>query len=526
MKIFKKWTKLDNRGESSAEFLLLLILVVMVSILSTIFFTALFDSIEVHAAEPETTPETKSYHVHTMYNYSDGYVIDDFTFTLTGEQVVVGYKWSEDEYSATYMFYLIDDDFSLGGSHWINRNCAPSKLVRTTYKASDDKILTNENTHITIAWTHTDILINMFKNNAPEFGSEFNLKVSDMSTILCDVPLFDNAEALEKYLTTGDNSGMVNKPAPDYNYEYDFSNYQYDINIPLPELSQVTHNGFKVDNVDGYYLDIIMESRFYGVRLTDERQGFWDKLTNKVSNDYMNARVDKDWVYAKRNYNFTVDDRAINSSLINIKDIYEIDNVSLYFDEFKQWSSEYNSIRKLPTFQYKYIGSPYPFLYDEVTFNSFENKEDYLRNLGQCETTYYVRFYNKDMSYGQWVRFVYGSTLEKDTVSGLPIYSGSISNGTVDGVGVDGKPIVGNTMNGRVDSSGNIDYSTSVNDYNAVKNTDIYMDGFKETLNSFTSAIGQLPELVNKLFGFLPWWATALLGCVIVVCVILRVVGR
>lgn len=499
MKISKKWTKLDNRGESVVEFVIVAFLIVMI----TIFVIC----IEVHAAEPATTTESRTYHTYTKYNIAKGYCIHDFTFTLTGNQRAVGYKYSEGEYFTTYMLYVVDDSLGMGNSHWINKSASPSKLVMTECRPDDNYLYTWEVENEVLAHTHTDILVNMFKNNAMEFGS-YNFNVSDMSTIVSDVPLFDNPDALEKYLTTGDNSGMVNKPAPDYNHEYDFSNYQYDINIPLPELSQVTHNGFKVDNVDGYYIDVIMETNFCGV---------------KVANAPLPVILpDYNWVYKRHTYNFTIDDRAINNSVINIKDIYGVDSTEVYWNDFIDWSSEYNTVKKISTYKWYDIGLEDSYkvkhIYNEERFTAL-GKEECLRQTLRRKTLFYVRLYDKNAKYGQWVKYEINDFVENDT------QSSNVTTGVVDGIGIDGKPIVKDEINGYTDSSGNISYRPNVTGDTSV-DTANSLSGFKEALNSFTSAIGQLPELVNKLLGFLPWWATALLGCVIVVCVILRVVGR
>lgn len=506
MKIFKKWTKLDNRGESSAEFLLLLILVVMVSILSTIFFTALFDSIEVHAAEPETTPETKSYHVHTMYNYSDGYVIDDFTFTLTGEQVVVGYKWSEDEYSATYMFYLIDDDFSLGGSHWINRNCAPSKLVRTTYKASDDKILTNENTHITIAWTHTDILINMFKNNAPEFGSEFNLKVSDMSTILCDVPLFDNVDALENYLTTGDDSGQINKP--EINLEVD-GVFNPDIDIPKLAVDSIGYNFSFVNGADNLYFE--MKGRWYSV---DDIELYKENLMWKYKYDTLLKGSLGTWVMANDrllstgNYNFAElgagsFDRFINRS-------YPIDNRTYTggTNTLGNWLGGYNDALS----QLKLLLKEPTSIYNGVEI--------------------YVRFYyfddNNKPVYSKWTHY-YNNLANSSGSSGTTWDDKDnmfTENQSQNGLSDTELDELENTGNSRLDVDSVSNYNNYTNYFDKSEGlVNATFDVFN-LIKSLVVGMGDFPTLVNQVFGFLPYWLINLIAISLAAIVVMRFVGR
>lgn len=82
----------------------------------------------------------------------------------------------------------------------------------------------------------------------------------------------------------------------------------------------------------------------------------------------------------------------------------------------------------------------------------------------------------------------------------------------------------GNVMNNNYDS----DSSTSVSgngkfDLSALDNG---ISWFGSTMSNLIDTLGYVPEFFKKIFGFLPSPILALLGVVIVICVILRIIGR
>ena len=81
-----------------------------------------------------------------------------------------------------------------------------------------------------------------------------------------------------------------------------------------------------------------------------------------------------------------------------------------------------------------------------------------------------------------------------------------------------------------VENSGN-----SRNDVDAKPSSDFSVDisnvtelfsQFINILKSFYSGMGQLPSLINAIFGFLPSWVSAMIGVSLFVIVILRIIGR
>lgn len=79
------------------------------------------------------------------------------------------------------------------------------------------------------------------------------------------------------------------------------------------------------------------------------------------------------------------------------------------------------------------------------------------------------------------------------------------------------KKDVGDIVNSEHYSS---DTETSLGDM------DISLGWFQETLSSLINGIGQLPSFFATMFGFLPSPVVAVLGIVVVLCVILRILGR
>ena len=77
----------------------------------------------------------------------------------------------------------------------------------------------------------------------------------------------------------------------------------------------------------------------------------------------------------------------------------------------------------------------------------------------------------------------------------------------------------GNSRND-VDAKPSNDFSVEISDITGLFNQ------FINILKSLYSGMGQLPSLINAIFGFLPSWASAMIGTSLVVIIILRIIGR
>ena len=77
----------------------------------------------------------------------------------------------------------------------------------------------------------------------------------------------------------------------------------------------------------------------------------------------------------------------------------------------------------------------------------------------------------------------------------------------------------GNSRND-VDAKPSNDFSVEISDITGLFNQ------FINILKSLYSGMGQLPSLVNAIFGFLPSWASTMIGISLVVIIILRIIGR
>ena len=77
----------------------------------------------------------------------------------------------------------------------------------------------------------------------------------------------------------------------------------------------------------------------------------------------------------------------------------------------------------------------------------------------------------------------------------------------------------GNSRND-VDAKPSNDFSVEISDITGLFNQ------FINILKSLYSGMGQLPSLVNAIFGFLPSWASTMIGVSLFVIIILRIIGR
>lgn len=289
----------------------------------------------------------------------------------------------------------------------------------------------------------------------------------------------------------------------DYSFKHVFSTDKYSKEIPAPELSAVSHNGFTLlNNSDNqYYVDIIMESSFYGVKM-EKNAGTWLPV------------VDTDWVYNNHYYNFADTSQvAINNDVIFIPNLYSVNPENDLVTDFKNWSAEYSSYSDLPTMSFlkrstaarvKYVDQ---FLYKD---DSKYSDSEQIRFSHQAETIFYVRYYNKSMVYGPWVRYKFRDGDFYETPGGMQ-GGASIDVGQVDvdedgNVRVDenGTPIVSDNVHG------NQNYNTGESNFNdgsfslSLSDVNSFFDYIQEIFKNVTGSLSSFGSLVAACFGFLP----------------------
>lgn len=345
------------------------------------------------------------------------------------------------------------------------------------------------------------------------FGSCIRFNGVQRADVEMDCRYFPSFDDLVYYLKTGDSKNQINRFMTD---AHNFSNDTVDASIPLPEVSNVSHNGFTVENIGSYYVDIIMESRLYGVK--------HEVIENAIefSGNY-NCVPDFNWVYDSHYYNICDSvDVAYNKGTINIKEDYGVDNVGNLLDSFRAWSAEYPSTNKLPDYSWTKIGVwQKEYISNHVlNIESDVSVEQQLFNSGQAETAYYIRFVTENEVTGQWIHCVYRDGYA--TVNNGAVNTGTTIVGSTD-IDANGNIIIKDQVQGTVDDEGNISYVPSIN---TGVDSGAALAGFTETVQQFGNAVGSLTGFIGNIFGFLPWWCAALIGLGIAVVIILRVVGR
>lgn len=369
----------------------------------------------------------------------------------------------------------------------------------TTNVGSNPQTFTSDNIEITTrsySFSGSDV-----ENTSMFFWSDGNVSTN--------VPLFNSYDDVVQFILTGNNENQLNKPQYDLSIEHDFNSDIWTPDIPVPELSQISHTGFTLDNwTEDYYVDIIVKNHLSRVRI----------MQNASGGGSVPTVVDTEPWYSEHYWNFTLHDVLTNRSVVDINDIYGVDIQSALIEDFKNWSSDYPTIKDIQGYSWTLIGQADDYLakYVYKPDNGMSDVEQ-LKNSGQAQTEYYVRYVTLDGKYGQWAHY----RLRDYSYNGQGerIEVGRVTTGTVDNTG---KP--SSTITGTTDTNGNIDYTPIITTPSI--NTDVDFSEFLYLLETSTSVLQQFPLFISQLFLFLPWWVNALIGCAIAMCILLRIVGR
>lgn len=393
------------------------------------------------------------------------------------------------------------------------------KDIGTVVHERKDGTIVNSNIGTVDMYVHTVEEINT--NTDPNYDyRSYNVQYNQ-NWQLEGVPLFDSISSLRAYVNEGDESGWLNKPEVTYDTEHDFSNDTYSVDIPVPEISQINHKGFALANwQEGLYVDVIVENRLLEVAVMHrDNEGIFGGLKSEKYIAPSSART-----YGHNYWNFTTSNEAFSQAVIDIQEMYGADVQGALVELFKRWSQEHPKINTLSSYDWTMIGYADSYIDKHVyKEGSGLTDEQQLRNSGQAETTYYIRYYNKDGVNGQWAKYRlndYKENANMDNVEGSMINSGTIA------VDPSGKTEVTGKVEGEVDkNSGYISYTPYVPS-GSISVEDMDLSTFKEILTSLVDSIGEFPTMISKLFGFLPTWLIGLLAVAIVCCILLRVLGR
>lgn len=380
--------------------------------------------------------------------------------------------------------------------------------IQSSRVAIDNDGPWNKNPAVKVTFLTPDNWLDYLKTDSEALvhGSVFGYFVS------CNVtfPVFENKEALSNFLESGDLSGWINRPDVDYSAKHDFSKDVYDPEIPTPELSNLSYNGFSITNIDGYYLDLIVDYSLLGVKTYKE--GFQN----------YKLEADNDWKYTSHYYNFTLDNRAFSQDVLNINNTYDVDIEHDLIEDFKQWSLEYPEYKKLPTFSFfsqDLISSQKYSLYHVYKNGSFSDSQQ-LINSEQGLVYYYVRFYDSQGNYGQWVRYGFRSRCQNLGTTNI-VTSDLISIGSVKSDS-SGNPVVDDVINGSQDKeTGEIGFNSN---YVGIDISDVnsFFSYIRVIFNSISSGLDSFGSLISACFGFLP---SEVIGIIIFGIVLMVFIG-
>lgn len=289
----------------------------------------------------------------------------------------------------------------------------------------------------------------------------------------------------------------------DYSYKHIFSLDKYSKTIPAPELSSISHNGFTLLNNTNneYFVDIIVESKFYGVKM-EKSAGTWLPT------------VDTDWIYSSHYYNFADTSQiAINNDVIYFPNLFSANPENDLITDFKNWSSEYPNYSDLPTMSFLKHSTAarttynLKFLFDE---DSNYTDSEQLRYSSCAESVFYVRYYNKSMVYGPWVRYKYrdgASAKVGDTdYGGAFVDVGQVDTDDDGNVKVDdnGNPVVSDNVSGRQDyDTGETNYGDSSFSFD-LSDISKFFDYLKKIFESVLGSLSAFGSVVAACFPFLP----------------------
>lgn len=193
----------------------------------------------------------------------------------------------------------------------------------------------------------------------------------------------------------------------------------------------------------------------------------------------------------------------------DLLDTYPIENRNIITGEQQGWLSWANitgyndAITTLKTL----LSTPY---------SLFNGYEVYVR--------YYVVCDDGSIKYSKWTHY-FNNLADADGSTGSIVDDASnMNNGSQSDKGLTDSDMdnVENSGNSRndVDAKPSNDFSVEISDITGLFNQ------FINILKSLYSGMGQLPSLVNAIFGFLPSWASSMIGISLVVIIILRIIGR
>lgn len=375
-----------------------------------------------------------------------------------------------DDRSVTYTKYVLFADATSAGT------------VGATYDIYESTtIATGEVTDYGAGKTTTlgYMTLEQWQENV-EAGKDVTNIGIERSALTTDIPIFGTVDGVKHYFETGE--------LPET--EVDTGE------IPIPQLTTLSHNGFKVANAaEDLELDLVVESKTYGLKHKNH------KSTNIITGaDDVGFERDETQLIEFRRYDCTS-----NSEVGYYKDSYSLSedfgcsNVEDLFNDVYGYFTKYPYNSKLPDYNFFYhAGTANQLAYEAIKDNIYSNYSGGITGWAtamnqscQAETKYYVRFYKLTptstgymMTPGEWQCY---------TFNGL----GKIGTSPVIGDPREGVPIETNPIWGDQDEDGNPNYGDG--GYDFAVNTSNPL----EMITSFLEFVKQLPDMLGELSDFL-----------------------
>lgn len=351
----------------------------------------------------------------------------------------------------------------------------------------------------------------------------------DAYVVSTDIPFFDSLQSANAYIQSGDTSGLVFAPDINWDTEKDYTD-AYDVNMPVPELTNLSYVGFTVSNAqEGMYLDVVVDSYFYGVKHHSDTNGligYIPVLVGLPSTARHYYVANPSWKIGTHHYNFTNSEKVYDDANVRFSEMFGVNVLGDLVDDFKSWSAQYPTHKKLPDYSYfNHSASDWNTRYNSnhnYNTSEYKSSDHYcVRNSGQACMVYSVRFFTsteEGVKYGKWIRYKWSGdgTVTVGDIPTLP--GGEIPS-------PDSDSGISNPETGKQDDDGNIDYGNGIDfDFSSPTNLVQMFTSLFGNLNTLQGQFGQFSAFLTSAFAFIPFWIWLLIGCAFSLSIITMVI--
>lgn len=469
-----------------------------------------------HAATASDYPYTTSWN----YCYStaeDGWPCSDRESTIISKFPIYGYKSGD-----YWRMALVDFENQV---YYSLESAASDDAVNLMYKIQNTKVVyTSDSGTSTVQYSRDEAAT--YDTVASEYNGSGNcikIQLNDYSILSrCTATVFESVDALKNFISTGELVGVIHEGDVVIDGR-DFGG-DYDPDVPIPQLSSISHEGFTVTNsAENLEIDLVVKSRFCGLKHGDSSSyNFIPDSNLQFNNHYYDCTATADIGYTKSTFNLLDDFGCTNAADLRQDGI----------DYFNAYSTH----KDLPSYNWlKHSGSDwtreFAVMKAAYQLDSGLGYGAIFESSDQAITKYYVRFYelrmNEDgvgaaMVPGQWYCYTFSNfpANGEDSVVISPV-----------GGDEDGNPIEEDPIEGGQDDEGNITVPDPT-DPGYWDNEGSILTMIKDLMGDFQDIISYYAEFGSFLaatFEFIPYrvWEIIIAGIRIsVICVFWRFVFR